>query len=398
MRVLYVQYTNPGAYPPLVRGASLLAESGAEVLMLGTRVRDTDALNMRPTRGIEVRLADQPPEGWRLKTHYGRYAAWVAKEAAAWKPDWIYASDLLSAPIALALSTLTRARILYHEHDAPSDERPSWIIKRYLGTRRRLVRDADLVVTPNADRSARLAALGGGREVLTVWNCPRRPARRPPKELMAQAGDVLRVVYRGSVNPERLPLAAIEAVARADMPATLDVVGYETTGSRGYLATLADHAGRMGVGNRVRVLGTISEDELAVICEQCDIGLALMPMASSDENMRHMAGASNKAFEYLSCGVTPLVSDLPDWRRMFVDEGCALACNPTDVESIAAALRWAAGHREVVREMAARGWERLRLDWNYESQFTPVLDAMFDRPAEGAGAGAPAAVEAECAS
>ena len=39
MRVLYVQYTNPGAYPPLVRGAQLLAESGAEVLMLGTRVR-----------------------------------------------------------------------------------------------------------------------------------------------------------------------------------------------------------------------------------------------------------------------------------------------------------------------------------------------------------------------
>ena len=90
MRVLYVQYTNPGAYPPLVRGASLLAESGAEVLMLGTRVRDTDALNVDPAERLEVRLADQPPEGWRLKIHYGRYAAWVAKVAAAWKPDWIY--------------------------------------------------------------------------------------------------------------------------------------------------------------------------------------------------------------------------------------------------------------------------------------------------------------------
>jgi glycosyltransferase involved in cell wall biosynthesis len=395
MRVLYVQYTNPGAYPPLVRGASLLAESGAEVLMLGTRVRDTDALNAKSANDIEVRLTDEPPEGWRLKAHYGRYAAWVAREAAAWQPDWIYASDLLSAPIALALAALTRARVVYHEHDAPSDDRPSWIIKRYLDARRRLVRDADLVVTPNADRSARLAALGGGREVLTVWNCPRRPTRRPP---FAQANDVLRVIYRGSVNPARLPLAAVDAVARADPPATLDVAGYETVGSRGYLAALADHASRLGVGYRVRVLGTISEDELGVICEQCDIGLALMPIASSDENMCHMAGASNKAFEYLSCGVTPLVSELPDWRQMFVAPGCALVCNPADVESIAGAFRWAAGHRDAVRAMAARGWERLRLDWNYESQFAPVLRAMLDRPVEGATVGLPAAVEAECGS
>jgi glycosyltransferase involved in cell wall biosynthesis len=395
MRVLYVQYTNPGAYPPLGRGASLLAESGAEVLMLGTRVRDTDALEVRPQKGIEVRLTDQPPEGWRLKAHYGRYAAWVAREAAAWKPDWIYASDLLSAPIALGLAALTRARLVYHEHDAPSADRPNWLIKRYLDARRRLVRDADLVVTPNADRSARVAALAGGREVLTVWNCPRRPARRPS---MGQANDVLRVVYRGSVNPERLPLAAIEAVARAGMPVTLDIAGYETVGSRGYLATVADHAGRLGAGSRVRVLGTISEDELAVICEQCDIGLALMPIASADENMRHMAGASNKVFEYLSCGVTPLVSELPDWRRMFVEPGYSLACTPTDAESIASAFRWAAGHRDAVREMSARGWERLRLDWNYEAQFAPVLNAMFGRAAEGAAAGHAAAAEAGCAS
>ena len=302
---------------------------------------------------------------------------------------------MLSAPIALALVALTRARVVYHEHDAPSAERPSWIIKRYLDARRRLVHNADLVVTPNAERSARLAALAGGREVLTVWNCPRRPDRRPP---MAQRADVLRVVYRGSVNQDRLPLAAIEAVARANMPVTLDVAGYETVGSRGYLARLGDHAGRLGAGNRVRVLGTISEDELGVICEQCDIGLALMPTASSDENMRAMAGASNKAFEYLSCGVTPLVSDLPDWRRMFVEQGYALVCNPADPESIAGALQWAAGHRDAVRDMASRGWERLRLDWNYESQFSRVLTAMWDRPSRGSAAGVQAAAEAACVS
>jgi glycosyltransferase involved in cell wall biosynthesis len=164
------------------------------------------------------------------------------------------------------------------------------------------------------------------------------------------------------------------------------------------MAAVAAHARSRGVETRVRFLGTVSEDEWSVVFEQCDIGLALMPMASADENMRHMAGASNKPFEYLSCGVVPLVSDLPDWRRTYVDSGYALVCNPSQAESIAAAFEWAAGHRAALREIAMRGWERLRLDWNYESQFAPVLDAIWGRPAERPSWPSAAAAEAECVS
>jgi glycosyltransferase involved in cell wall biosynthesis len=376
MRVLHVQYTNPGAYPPLVRGAQLLAESGADVLMLGTRVRGLDALDAPPARGVSVRLIAPADEGWRLKAHYARYAAWVAREATSWRPDWIYASDLLSAPIALALASLTRARIVYHEHDAPTHARPSWVIRRSLAARRRLLATADVVVAPNAERAARLSALGNGRAVHTVWNCPRRPTRRP---LRAEPSDALRVLFRGSVNGERLPLTIVEALARAGSDITLDVAGYETAGSRGYLAALAAEAERHGLEHRVRILGTIAERELAAVCERADVGLALMPMTSPDENMRHMTGASNKVFEYLLYGMTPLVSDLPDWRRTFVDPGCAIACDPTDADQIAARLRWAADHRDAIRDVAARGWTRLTVDWNYESQFAPVLGAMLGR-------------------
>ena len=114
-RVLHVQYTNPGVYPPLVRGAELLAAAGADVLMLGTRVAGLDALDASPRGNVEIRLLPSAADGWRLKAHYARYAAWVAREGAAWKPEWIYASDLLSTPIALALSALTSARVVYHE-------------------------------------------------------------------------------------------------------------------------------------------------------------------------------------------------------------------------------------------------------------------------------------------
>src|SRR5687768_15713902 len=172
MRVLHVQYTNPGIYPPLLRGAALLADAGADVLMLGTRVTGLDALDAPPMEGVDIRLVPAGADGWRLKTHYARYAAWVAREGAAWRPDWIYASDVLAAPIALMLRAMTGARVVYHEHDAPSPDSASWMMRRCLAARRRLAREAEVVVAPNAQRARRLSeTVGGGRSVLTVWNC-----------------------------------------------------------------------------------------------------------------------------------------------------------------------------------------------------------------------------------
>lgn len=395
MRVLYVQYTSPGLYPPLVRGAQLLAGSGADVRMLGTRMAGTDALDVPPAPRLAVRLMPPAAPGWRLKAHYARYATWVAREAIAWKPDWIYASDVLATPIALALSRLTRARVLYHEHDAPSDDRRTWMVSRCLAARQRLVREADVVVAPNAARAVNLSRLADGRAVLTVWNCPRRPDRSAAVASRPSA-DSLRVVYRGSINAERVPATIVEAIARARCRVTLDIAGYETVGSRGYVAALVAAATRAGVADRVRVLGTIMEAAFSELCEGVDLGLALMPPASRDENMRHMTGASNKVFEYLSYGVTPVVSDLPDWRATFVAPGYALACDPRDASSIASVFEWARAHRDVVRDMAARGRARILSDWNYETQFAPVMRAMWE-PVAGL-AGTPNAGAAQCAS
>jgi len=125
------------------------------------------------------------------------------------------------------------------------------------------------------------------------------------------------------------------------------------------------------------MLGTVPDAELTAICAESHIGLALMPLASLDENMRTMTGASNKVFEYLSVGVAPLVSDLPDWRATFIDPGYALACDPTDGDSIASAFMWAAEHRDATRGIASRGFDRLRADWNYESQFEPIVREMW---------------------
>jgi glycosyltransferase involved in cell wall biosynthesis len=392
-RVLYVQYSSPYAFPPLMRGAQLLADAGADVRMLGVGLPGTSALELPEYPGVDVRMMSDMPTGWRLKAHYARYAAWVTREASRWQPDWIYASDLFATPLAALFVRQGRARIVYHEHDAPSTEHESWAVTQCLTARTFVARHADMVVVPNEERGRLLSSLGGGRVVHTVWNCPRR---RTFRSAARKSDGPLAVVFRGSINAERLPMTIIDAIARVP-GATLDVIGYETVGSRGYMAAVNEAASRLDVSNRVRTHGALPDVEAAALCARADVGLALMPMQSGDLNMRTMPGASNKLFEYLESGVAPLVSDLPDWRSTFVDGGYAIACDPSNVDSIVSTLALAAENRAEVRAIAARGQARLLTDWNYETQFAPVLDHMLGERS-GPSARPGAAVEAECAS
>jgi glycosyltransferase involved in cell wall biosynthesis len=89
-----------------------------------------------------------------------------------------------------------------------------------------------------------------------------------------------------------------------------------------------------------------------------------------------MVGASNKAFDYMACGLPLLVTSLPDWVSTFVLPGFGLSCNPDDPDSIADALRWFLEHPAERCEMGLRGQDQIRSAWNYETMFTNVLSAM----------------------
>ena len=116
--------------------------------------------------------------------------------------------------------------------------------------------------------------------------------------------------------------------------------------------------------------------DLLTTSSQAHVGLAFMPMHGGDLNERAMTGASMKPFDYMACGLALLVSDLPDWRKMFVEPGYGLACDPADPESIAKALRLFTEHPKETREMGERGRQRILSEWNYEKQFAPVMNKL----------------------
>jgi glycosyltransferase involved in cell wall biosynthesis len=127
----------------------------------------------------------------------------------------------------------------------------------------------------------------------------------------------------------------------------------------------------------------MTREEMLDRTKESDLGLALMPATATDFNESTMAGASNKAFEYLACGIPLLVTNLDDWRRMFVDTGVALTCDPSDVASIQRAIDYAMSHRDELERMGARGRTLIDREWNYETQFAPVMRAMLGSMRQG---------------
>lgn len=372
-RILYIQYTNPAAYPPLEHSSLILAKREWDVLFLGLRLDGVENLVIPDHSNILIKLLNSSSPGWQQKLHYLRYCLWVLFNTIRWSPKWIYSSDLLSCPVALLLTFIPGINVIYHEHDSPNNSSNSIFLYVCMIFRKILARRANICILPNEERAEKfLSETNVNKDkVFCVWNCPSKEeiisnySLRNDKKLWLH--------YHGSIVPTQLPTTLLNALVKLPDYVNLRIVGYETIGHKGYVNSLKENADRLGIGSRVEILGIIyARDELLNLCAQSNIGLALF----TKQTRQPMVGASNKPFEYLSCGLSLLVANLPDWEITFVKPGYAVSCDPDDPESIASAIRWFISNPEKMREMGDQGRKKNLEDWNYERQLEPVFKLL----------------------
>ncbi|MBW4646744.1 MAG: glycosyltransferase [Goleter apudmare HA4340-LM2] len=370
-QILYVQYTNPGGYPPLQHSSQILAQDGWKVIFLGIEAFGASALSFPSHANIEVHLMSFSRPGWIQKLHYLQFCISALISTLIYRNQWVYASDLLSSPVAYLLSFFPGINVVYHEHDSPDCTSNSLFIRFCLATRKWLAARAKMCVLPNQQRLEKFASdTGIHHNLFCIWNCPSRLEATSTRSF-SQA-DRLQILYHGSIVPSRLPITVLQALVMLPHTVKLRVIGYDTIGHQNYVQQLAEMAKHLKINNQVEFINAMPRYELLKWCRECDVGLGFMPIGDEDINMQCMVGASNKPFDYLACGLALLVSDLPDWKRMYVEPGYGLACNPHDPESIAAALRWYLEHPTEMRVMGDRGRQRILDEWNYETQFEVI--------------------------
>jgi len=373
-RILYLQFADPAAYPPIEHSSEILAERGWEVALLGTNAFGDQNLKLPRHPRIQVKNLSvvTAPGGQRLQYLY--FFLWSLCWTWTWRPAWIYASDPLALPALWLIRKLTKARVVYHEHDSPNAEwaHHSRFMRVTLRCRVMIGRAAELCVLPQQDRLTDfLRITGRTRGTACVWNCPRLGEIQ---DSGSEQGRVLLLYYHGSINSARVPPELIVAASRFKGDVRLVIAGYEAPGSIGYVDELKNLAEKNGVSDLVEFLGTIPlRKDLLRIAAKAHVGLSFMPKDSNDINLRHMVGASNKPFDCMACGLPLLVSDLPDWISTFVDPGYARACDPHNVEAIEAELRWYLENRNQRREMGRRCAEKIKSTWNYDVMFGSVL-------------------------
>jgi glycosyltransferase involved in cell wall biosynthesis len=380
-RILYVQYTDPAAYPPLEHSSVLLANRGWNVLLLGIGARRNHAFAFAIHPRIRVKSIQFVVGGRQQKLHYFFFFCWTLYWVWRWHPQWIYASDPLVCPVGWWIQKIFRVRVVYHEHDSPDlYQTHTWFMRQVLAYRNKLGRDAELCVLPQQERLHQfLETTRRIKSAYCVWNCP----------LLSEVTDLvsdqehsdqphkLTIYYHGSITPARVPIQLVVAASRFKGAVRVRIAGREAPGSIGYMAELIKLAAKNGSAGFIEFLGTIPRrGDLLRLASEAHVGLSLVPKQHNDVNLQHMVGASNKPFDYMAFGLPLLVTDSPEWVATFVKPGYALACDPDDLGSIEVALRWYLEHPQERRQMGQKGKDKIRQSWNYDNMFAGIMDKM----------------------
>jgi glycosyltransferase involved in cell wall biosynthesis len=374
--VLYLQFTDPAGLPPLEYSARILRASGWDVRFLGVRWHGNPRMSFGAGLDQCVVLMAAPVPGWQQKVFYLRYTFFALMSAIKVRPKWVYVSDSMAAPAGFLLK-MFGFRVIYHEHDSPDTEAGSWVTRTIAWFRRMLARKADLNILPQQERITLFREeTGTHRPIHCVWNCPMvndvakaaRTARKPDSPLG--------VYFHGSLNLGRVPLSLIEGAKRSGVPVRLRLVGYETVGSVGTCERLRAVACGAGPLVTLELPGAFSRHELASQMDSMHVGWMAYCFNTENINLAHLAGASNKSFDYLAAGMPLLIRNSPDWRVIFAGPGFARECDPNDPDSIAAALRWFYENPIETTAMGERGRQKIAEDWNYERQFRATAQVM----------------------
>jgi glycosyltransferase involved in cell wall biosynthesis len=368
-RALFLQVCEAGAYPPIINAAHLMNDAGWKVTVLSCPSIDRD---MPFPCGPEIDLISlEPRPNYVVQKHQFLEYCWRAQVAARdFRPTLVYASDPLAAIPGMIAASLCRAELVYHEHDSPNAQADLAAPLRW--ARRRIVHKADALVFPNECRAAlaRAELSFDPRRQRIVWNVPRRKEVQPFRPHPSPRSIIY---YHGSIVPDRLPLTVVEAIAALAPMVELQIAGYETPSGHGFVGFLKERFGEAKAGGLIEYLGPMNRDAVLAAAARADIGLAFMPMESTDVNMRHMAGASNKAFDYMAAGLPFLVSDLPEWRTMFVMPGFALAADPRNRDSVKRQLEQLINDVELRNRQRERCQAMIRDEWNYDTKFGRLL-------------------------
>ncbi len=151
------------------------------------------------------------------------------------------------------------------------------------------------------------------------------------------------LVWVGRLDANKDPLTVLDALSRA-LPALPDARLWCCYTDAPLLdAVRARLAGDPALASRVRLLGALPHERVQDVLRAADF----LVLGS------HMEGSGYAVLEALACGTTPLVTDIPSYRRITGGGALGALSAPGDATAMACAIiEWAGRDRGALRRAA----------------------------------------------
>lgn len=326
MRVVHANFLRPPhhadpdrlleEWPTLLDVAAALAEVGVEITILQSFARDV----VVDRRGISCRFVAEPalPGTWSGLTPWR--PARLAKSA---RPDVIHVNGLDFAAHTRAMTSIA-SPVLVQDHGSRAGR------GRY---RRRfgLSRITAAVFT-DREQARPLIDEGSLSPLVPIFSVPESSTHFSPgnqdeaQKATSTFGDPL-VLWVGRLDVNKDPLTMLDAIelAAPDLPGMQLWCCFHEQPM--FDLVNARIARSPELKERVHLLGRVPHQSIELLCRAADIFIA----------SSHHEGSGYALIEALACGATPVVSDIPSFRRLSGDVGALASVD--DAKSFAAALK-----------------------------------------------------------
>lgn len=376
--VLLVQRSAVDFYPPFLNQAVLLAEAGL-------RVRVLDGGDGPPPAGlhssIELKrpLRGESAAGTLLSRFQSNRTFLAAVKRAQRDGPAVrvcYDSEAAAAFAVLPFSGATVCH--FHEHPCVWGEASGLSLAKHAAARQ-VAGSAAVVTVPDSFRAAALQSEAGiDRLPHVVRNCPRKldqlPRGRLREELTSLGfANYSLVFYQGSVSDDHYAAEVVRSMVHWPCDSVMVFLGPIQSAMRSGLQAAAAKA---GVLHRLILLPPVAYDKLFGYTVDADVALSMIRPVT--RNFTWIAGAANKRYEYMACGVPQIANAGPGMDELIVASAAGLCIDPVTPESIGCAVNTLLANSALRRRMGAAA-RRLHLErFHYESEFAPVLRKIVD--------------------
>lgn len=236
-------------------------------------------------------------------------------------------------------------------HDTIADRNPDFA---FAGARQRLfwkakvkaaAFQADLVMTvSDYSRRCLTETLGIRKEVIRIVPEAASPMFRPPAPGIGRDPYVF---YVGGISPNKNLGVLVQAFANLSSQWTLKLAGdYESDGFRNCFQEIQDLSVKLGVRDRVKFLGFVSDADLISLYQRA----SLFVLPSFDE------GFGLPAIEAMASGVPVIVSQGNSLEEVVGDAGITFPMH--DAAALSAAMQSVLNDERTQRRMSAAGMRR----------------------------------------